>query len=132
CCYGQTPDGKTAKVGGWGHILGDKGSGFEIGLRALKAVVYYQDRDGVWSSLGQRILRALQLNEPDDLIGWAQTASKADIASLAVEVFNAAAEKEKIALDILAGAASSLAKDAAACAGRLVKKGSWAQFVFAG
>ena len=65
CCFGRTWNGKTAKVGGWGHILGDKGSGFEIGLRALKAVVYYYDRDGEWSKLGQRILRKLALNEPD-------------------------------------------------------------------
>src|SRR5438105_2665552 len=50
CCFGRTCDGQTAKVGGWGHILGDKGSGFEIGLRALKAVVYYYDCDGVWSN----------------------------------------------------------------------------------
>src|SRR6266568_8847155 len=49
CCFGKTANGRTAKVGGWGHILGDKGSGFEIGLRALKAVVYYFDRDGEWS-----------------------------------------------------------------------------------
>ena len=76
CCFGRTPAGKTAKVGGWGHILGDKGSGFEIGLRALKAVVYYYDRDGVWPRLGERILRALLLNEPDDLIAWVQSAPK--------------------------------------------------------
>ena len=132
CCFGRRHDGRTAKVGGWGHLLGDKGSGYEIGLRALKAVVYYYDCDGVWSRLGQKILRALQLSEPDDLIGWAQTASKSDIARLALEVFNAAAKRERIALDILAGAADSLARDAAACAARLVKPNTPAQFVFAG
>ena len=90
CCFGRRADGrKSVKVGGWGHILGDKGSGFEIGLRALKAVVYYFDRDGEWSSLGRRLLRALLLNEPNDLIGWAQTARKDEVAALAVEVFAA-------------------------------------------
>jgi N-acetylmuramic acid 6-phosphate etherase len=132
CCFGRTGDGKTAKVGGWGHVLGDKGSGFEIGLRALKAVVYYYDRDGEWSKLGQRILRKLQLNEPDDLIGWVQTAGKAEIASLTIEVFNAWAERDEIAADILEGAAHSLAGDAASCARRLVKEGAPVQFVLAG
>jgi len=132
CCFGRTRDGKAAKVGGWGHILGDKGSGFEIGLRALKAVVYYYDRDGEWSKLGRRILRKLELNEPDDLIGWVQTAGKDEIASLAVEVFNAWAERDEIAADILEGAAHSLAEDAASCAGGLVKEGAPVQFVLAG
>jgi len=132
CCFGRTCDGQTAKVGGWGHILGDKGSGFEIGLRALKAVVYYYDCDGVWSKLGQRLLRKLQLNEPDDLIGWAQRAGKDDVAALAVEVFNAWSEGDKIASDILEGAAHSLADDAISCAKRLVKTGARVRFVLAG
>jgi N-acetylmuramic acid 6-phosphate etherase len=132
CCYGRTWDGKTAKIGGWGHILGDKGSGFEIGLRALKAVVYYLDRGGEWSRLGQRILRKLHLNEPEDLIGWVQTAGKAEIAAIAVEVFNAWRERDKIAVDVLEGAAHGLAKDAASCAGRLAKRGAPVQFVLAG
>jgi len=132
CCFGRTWDGKTSKVGGWGHILGDKGSGFEIGLRALKAVVYYYDRDGDWSKLGRRILRRLQLNEPDDLISWVKDAGKDEIALLAIEVFSAWAERDEIAADILEGAAHSLAGDAASCARRLVKQGTPVQFVLAG
>lgn len=132
CCFGRADDGQTAKVGGWGHILGDKGSGFEIGLRALKAVVYYFDRDAEWSGLGRRILRVLQLNEPNDLIGWVQSASKTSIAALAVEVFNAWTAGDRIAADILEGAAESLARDAASCAARLAKPGTPVQFVFAG
>jgi N-acetylmuramic acid 6-phosphate etherase len=133
CCFGLTADGrKSAKVGGWGHILGDKGSGFEIGLRALKAVLYYLDCDGRWSTLGQRMLRALQLNEPENLIGWVQSARKDQIAGLAIEVFRAAATRDRIALDILAGAASGLAKDAVACAARLAARGRRVQFVLAG
>lgn len=132
CCFGRTWNGKTAKVGGWGHVLGDKGSGFEIGLRALKAVVYYYDCDGVWSKLGQRLLRKLQLNEPDELIGWIQKAGKDEVAALAIEVFGARTSGDKIATDILEGAAHGLANDAVACARRLVKPGEPVQFVLAG
>jgi N-acetylmuramic acid 6-phosphate etherase len=132
CCFGRTQDGKTVKFGGWGHVLGDKGSGYEIGLRALKAVVYYLDRDGEWSALGGRLLRALQLNEPNDLIPWAQNATKTQIAALAVEVFKAWSRRDGIASDILAGASESLAKDAAHCARRLAGRNVPVQFVFAG
>ena len=29
CCYGKAIDGSTTKIGGWGHILGDKSSGYD-------------------------------------------------------------------------------------------------------
>ena len=92
CCFGRPPDHQTARVGGWGHIIGDKGSGYEIGLRSLKAAVHYLDCDGKWSLLGQSLLQALLLNEPEDLIDWAKSASKPDISALAIEVFAAAAK----------------------------------------
>lgn len=132
CCYARAADGRIARLGGWGHILGDKGSGHEIGLRALKAIVFYLDRDGEWSRLGQRILRVLQLNEPNELIPWAQAAGKADIAVLAKEVFAAWAERDAIATDILKGAAASLAKDGVSCAKKLAKSGERVRFILAG
>ena len=132
CCFGRSGDGRTIRIGGWGHLLGDKGSGYEIGLRALKAVAYYHDRDGEWSVLGRRILRELQLNQPDDLVDWVQKAGKDDVAALAVEVFYAASQRDKIASDILKGAAHSLAQDAFSCARRLAKSGARVHFIFAG
>ena len=75
CCCGRKPDGKTIRFGGWGHVLGDKGSGYEIGLRGLKASVYYLDRKGRWPLLGRNILQFLQMNGPEDLIDWAKMAA---------------------------------------------------------
>jgi N-acetylmuramic acid 6-phosphate etherase len=132
CCYGKTPGNTTARLGGWGHILGDKGSGYEIGLRGLKAAVYYLDRDGRWTQLGRNILQSLQLNEPEELIDWAKTAGKSAISALAVEVFAAAAVRDKIAADILDAAAESLANDGVHCALRLVKKRAPVEFLLAG
>ena len=132
CCYGQAPDGTTAKLGGWGHILGDKGSGYEIGLRALKACVFYLDRDGTWSALGQRLLRRLQFNSPETLIDWVAQADKPEVAGLAEEVFAAWAKLDKIAGDILDGAADTLAKDACACARKLTGKIKPVRFLLAG
>jgi N-acetylmuramic acid 6-phosphate etherase len=132
CFFGKNARGRNVKVGGWGHMIGDKGSAYEIGLRALKAVLFYYDRDGHISPLGRRILRFLLLNELNDLPPWALTASKTDIAALAREVSAAAAIGDRIARDILAGAAHSIAKDALICAGRLAKRGARVKFVLAG
>lgn len=132
CCFGRNTKGSTAKIGGWGHQLGDKGSGYEIGLRAMKAALYYYDRDGQWPALGERILRALQLNEPEDLIDWVQSASKAEVAALTPLVFAAKKVRDRIASDILEGAAQGLAKDALACARQVAKPSQPVQFVLAG
>ncbi|HJN89156.1 MAG TPA: N-acetylmuramic acid 6-phosphate etherase [Verrucomicrobiota bacterium] len=132
CCFGQTPDGATAKLGGWGHILGDKGSGYEIGLRALKACVFHLDHDGAWTALGQRLLRRLQLNSPDQLIDWVAQAEKFEIAGVATEVFAAWAKRDKIAGDILDAAAATLAKDACNCAKKLVGKTAPVRFLLSG
>ena len=132
CFFGKNARGQNVKVGGWGHLVGDKGSAYEIGLRALKAVLFYYDRDGRVSPLGRRLLRFLLLNELNDLPPWALTASKTDIAALAREVSAAAATGDRIARDILAGAAHSIAKDALICAGRLAKRGARVKFVLAG
>lgn len=132
CCFGKAAEGRTVKMGGWGHILGDKGSGFEIGLRALKAVVFYFDRDGTWSRLGESLLTATGTNEPDDLIDWVAAADKNAVAALAPEVFAAAKKRDRIARDILEGAAGMLAKDAVNCAVKLAQKNKPVHFVLAG
>jgi len=131
-CYGKASNGKGVKVGGWGHVLGDKGSGYDIGLRALQAVVDAYDHTGFWPALGRRLLCTLQLNEPTDLIDWAQAAEKPEIASLAAEVLAAWGQKDNIACEILADAARCLARDAAACARRLARPGTRVQFVLSG
>ncbi len=131
-CFARKPDGSTVRFGGWGHILGDKGSGYEIGLRGLKASVHFLDREGRWPLVGRHILQALQINEPEDLIDWAKTAAKSETASLAIPVFDAAAEGDKVARDILTAAAASLAQDGVHCALRIVKRGAPIEFIFAG
>jgi N-acetylmuramic acid 6-phosphate etherase len=132
CFLGKTHDGKWSRFGGWGHVIGDRGSGYDIGLQALKTCAFHFDRDDKWTRLGQRILRALNMNSPRDLIPWSPHASKSEIAVLAKEVFEARRERDPIAKVILDGVADCLAKDAIACARKLVPNTAPVQFVFAG
>lgn len=132
CCYGRSADGRTARVGGWGHLLSDDGSGYAIVLDALRAVAHAFDATGVWPKLGQRFLRALALNAPDDLIDWAQAATKAGLAALATEVFAAAARGDRLAREVLRAASAALVKDASACARRLAEPGQAVEFWLTG
>lgn len=130
-CFGQNHQGR-AKIGGWGHILGDRGSGYDIGLQALRHIVDEYDRIGVWPKLGQKILAALLLNQPNELIPWAQAASKADIAALAKTVFESWSEGDRLAGNLIRAAAAQLAQSAAACAAQLAPRGKPVQFVLSG
>jgi N-acetylmuramic acid 6-phosphate etherase len=132
CCYGQDKTGRTCQVGGWGHWLGDQGSAYAVGLRALRTVVAVRDSSGHWPTLGQALLRQLQLNEPNQFIPWIQTAEKAQVAALAMVVEKRAAKRDPLAQSILAEEAERLASDAAACALRLGPSGQPAVFVLAG
>ena len=125
---GQGSQGRVAGATCWVT----KAAAMTSAWRALQAVVDGYDQELVWPELGRRLLRALQLNEPNDLIDWAQAADKTEIASLAAEVFAAWGGKDRMAAGILAGAARSLARDAAACARRLARPGTPVQFVLTG
>ncbi len=132
CCFGRHREGRSVKVGGWGHLLGDRGSGYDVALSALRAVVESLDRTGRWPRLGARLLRALALNEPNELVTWLHAASKADVAALAVEVGAAAAAGDRLAAGVLRAAADALARQAIECANRLARAGEMVEFVFTG
>lgn len=132
CSFGWRPDGRMQRFGGWGHLLGDRGSGYDIGARALKAIAYEADLKGEFPALGREILRSLQLNSSEDLIDWAGNADKTGIAGLAVCVFKMAEKKDRVAQKILSDAAGILANDGVMCARLLSKKCDNTEFVLTG
>lgn len=132
CCFGRNPAGQPIKVGGWGHLLGDGGSGYDIGLRSLRNIIACHDETGCWPSLGARLLTALALNEPNDLVTWLLAAKKPEVAALAKPVFAAAAARDSLAIRTVDTAARALAHDAITCARRLGAKGNAVEFVFTG
>lgn len=131
-CYGKNAAGGEVLTGGWGHLLGDCGSGYDIALRSCQAVFSGLDESGRWPALGVRFLGVLQLNSPAEMIAWLGRATKAETAALAVEVFAAAAKGDKTAKGILKEAAAAIARSATACARRLVRKGAPVEFVLTG
>src|SRR3990170_4800210 len=54
--FGLAPDGREVLVGGWGHLLGDEGSGYDIAVRALRAVTRAADGRGPATALTDEIL----------------------------------------------------------------------------
>lgn len=132
CCYGRARDGRVTRAGGWGHLLGDHGSGYHIGLRSLQSCISHFDHRGQWPTLGARLLNSLAMSSPDELIPWVHSAPKAEVAALAPAVFAAARENDRMAREILRLARRSLADDAAACVAKFSPRPRHIQFVLAG
>ncbi len=132
CCYGRSADGRAAKVGGWGHHLGDRGSAYDVAHTALRLMARHLDHTGKLAEFGRRALRTLLLNEPNDLIAWFQQASKGQVAALAPEVFAAAAGRDPVARQALRQIGAELVADATHCAARLAGKRESVHFAFAG
>lgn len=107
---GRDAAGHRARSGGWGHILGDEGSGYAIAQQALRAVVRASDGRGPQTALRDRILQAWNLHDTDELIGEIYSEQdKAKIASLSSWVMITARAGDPVAASILQQAAKELA-----------------------
>lgn len=81
--FGRNSAGKTARAGGWGHLLGDHASAYWLALRNLQLEVRHFDLTGKTSRPLQQCLRQLCLNTPDQLVDWMGQAGKEEVAGLA-------------------------------------------------
>jgi N-acetylglucosamine kinase-like BadF-type ATPase len=66
--YGRNAAGETARAGGHGPWLGDEGSAFDIGRRAVSAVARVRDMDAPVTVLAEMIPYALECPDWDDLM----------------------------------------------------------------
>ncbi len=119
--WGRGESGAVARVGGWGILLGDEGSGYDLGLEGLRAVARARDGRGPATELTRLLLAATGVEDPEALIPWASRASKGDIAALA-SVVAEAASGDDVAGRLLVAAAVALAVQATTLADRL---GPW-------
>jgi N-acetylmuramic acid 6-phosphate etherase len=112
-------DKRIENAGGWGHILGDSGGGYFLSLQALRLILREYDlhRGEVQFTTG--ILRALSLNNLDELVRWAQTADKMEVAMLTPVVFEAAAGGDSRVMEIIEEGARVLCEYTEAVATRL-------------
>jgi len=106
--YGINTNGREARASGWGYLLGDEGSGYDIAIQGLRAVARAVDGRGDRTELTDRILNKLELNEPGELIRWVHAASRDTIAQLAKVVFDTAMTADGVAECIVDEAADEL------------------------
>jgi N-acetylglucosamine kinase-like BadF-type ATPase len=110
-CLGRSKEGRTARVGGWGHLLGDEGSGYQMALEALKLATQAADGRGGSDPILKAALTHWRVSVPKDLIGAVYEAPSAseDILAFANRVLDLAGRNDPHAKDIVERAAKILA-----------------------
>jgi N-acetylglucosamine kinase len=109
--YGRNDSGQVARASGWGYLLGDEGSAYDIGRQGLRAVVRAADGRSPQTQLSLAICQHLGLDGVQDLVrrvydpDWLPR----DMAKLAPVVDQVARLGDAVATGILHDAAAELA-----------------------
>jgi glucosamine kinase len=106
-CIGRAPDGGRETAGGWSSRLGDEGSGYWIGLHALRRALNAYDREEP-----TRILDVVGTiwgtSTIDELVNVGDSTPGPDFAALAPAISQLAEEGDPVAASVLAQAAADL------------------------
>ena len=108
--FGRNQHGKSLQAGGWGYLLGDEGSGYWIGLQALRQITKLGDqRIRKPTSMMETLMETLDMKQPLDLLQWVYySAQPKEIAQLAPLVLQLAEVGETDATTIVLQAATHL------------------------
>lgn len=101
--YGCNGSGVSRRAGGWGYLLGDEGSGYDIAIQGLRAAVRSHDGRSQATLLTRYFIDRLELQGLEDLVeviyrrGWGVK----QIAALAPIIDEAAVAGDAVANQIL-------------------------------
>jgi N-acetylglucosamine kinase len=119
--FAMNASGASARSGGWGYLLGDPGSAYEIGRRALAAVALAHDGAGPATVLSSLLLQALNIQDAAEItqVVYRDASPKLRIASVCPTVAATAASGDAVALSIFEEAGNGLGSMACAAVRKL-------------
>lgn len=106
-CVGRAPDGSRETAGGWSSRLGDEGSGYWIGLHALRRALKAYDREEPTRVL-ETVGRIWGTQTLDELINLGDSTPGPDFAALAPAISRLAEQGDAVAAEVLRQAAADL------------------------
>lgn len=106
-CIGRAPDGSRESAGGWSSRLGDEGSGYWIGLHAVRHALVAHDREEPTRIL-ETVGRIWGTKTIDELVNRGDGTPSPDFAALAPSISKLAEEGDAVAAAVLAQAAKDL------------------------
>jgi N-acetylglucosamine kinase-like BadF-type ATPase len=111
-CWGRSAAGHTARVGGWGYLLGDEGSGYDLAVQALRLATQTADGRGHAHAILRTILDHWHLDAPASLVPYVYSPerTRAEIASVSAPILHLARGGDPHAAALLEQAAAALAR----------------------
>ena len=103
-------EGVLTRIGGYGYLFGDSGSGFSIGRDGIMAAFSDEDGSGERTMITKLILQKCGKEKMLSCLSYFYDGGKRLIADFSKEVFDAAAQEDKIAVGILKANFSGLSK----------------------
>jgi N-acetylmuramic acid 6-phosphate etherase len=103
--------GNTARAGGWGFLMGDEGSGYDIARQGLRAAARDLDGKEKMASLSRQMYAALGATSRDEFVRevYRRADDRQQVAALAQVVLDAAVDGDSVADEIVNTAAKELA-----------------------
>lgn len=110
--FGVDESEQEYAAGGWGHILGDEGSGYAIGRAALRHILLLKEENAPQTPLDAEVAQALGIESRYELVRKVYDPSfdRRCMAALCPAVSKAAAQGDEGAVRILRVAAVELAQ----------------------
>jgi N-acetylglucosamine kinase-like BadF-type ATPase len=125
--FGVGPRDEPWRSGGWGHLLGDEGSGYWIGIHSIKAALNDRDASGPATELSDRAPAFFGLETVEQLATYvySKPLTKGEIAALAVETARLADAGDAVARELFVRGARELARQIAAVIEQTELRGSF-------
>ena len=97
---GKNSEGKFIKIGGFGKLIGDEGSGYSIGKKGLQAISKYIDGRGSDTILAKSISKKFGIRDRESFILKVHS-DEFDVAEIAAHVISAAQKGDKLCKEII-------------------------------
>ncbi len=108
--YGVNKEGEETRVGGWGWLIGDEGSGFYLARRGLQEATRAYDGRSEETILEKLAINHFDLSEFEDLFQkvYEEFNQPADISSFAEKVIEGASKGDETSIEIVEDACEEL------------------------
>src|SRR5699024_890018 len=106
-------EGVENRVGGYGNLLGDEGSGYDIAKELIKGVLNAFDKGKKFSELEENLMKQGGFSNIFELVKFVYSSSKDQVAELSMVVVKEAEKGNKQAIEILKEAGQKLADQVA-------------------